>query len=367
MEMHDICKLVQTTETKFVLATAVYVEGHAYRKQGVSMLFSEQGLMYGSISPGCIETDLSLHAEYVMSTGCPQKIVYDMRPDDDLSWGENIGCGGLLHILLGPVDEALKQILLEMGGLLDRGIQVDLRRNCSADEGAIRDYSVQCIPHKDSEPFKSHAKITHHPSYAAQKWNSGAWLYSNTYTPKPRLIVIGAGNDTIPVVRMALASGFRVVVADWREALVSADRFPGAELLVGFPAEIYPRLQITSQDYILLLSHHYPHERGFLELLSAADTNVNSASIADIPYTYLGILGSRTRTSRLIDGLPSLPRLHAPVGLTIGSEGPEEIAIAIVAELISVKRGQPWGAGKEEKLNAEGRNYSSCRKQSANG
>ncbi|MEK5057494.1 hypothetical protein BK126_10845 [Paenibacillus sp. FSL H7-0326] len=355
MEMHDICKLVQTTETKLVLATAVYVEGHAYRKQGATMLFAEQGLMYGSISPGCIETDLSLHAEYVMSTGCPQKIVYDMRPDDDLSWGENMGCGGLLHILLEPVDAALKQILLEMGGLLDRGIQVDLRRTCSADEGAIRDYSVQYIPHKDSESSKSHAKITSHPSLAAQEWHSGGWLYTHTYTPKPRLIVIGAGNDSISVVRMAIASGFRVVVADWREALVSADRFPGAELLVGFPNEIYRHLQITSQDYILLLSHHYPHERSFLELLSAAS------------YTYLGILGSRTRTSRLIEGLPALPRLHAPVGLAIGSEGPEEIAIAIVAELISVKRGQPLSTGKEEKTDAKGRNHSGCRKQSANG
>lgn len=363
MDMHAICKLVQSTETKLVLATAVYVEGHAYRKQGVSMLFAEQGLMYGSISPGCIETDLSLHAEHVMSTGLPQKIVYDMRPDDDLSWGENMGCGGLLHILLEPVDAALKQILLEMGGLLDRGIQVDLRRTCSGEVGGIRDYSVQCIPHMNSEPSKSRAKITSYLSPAAQEWHSGAWLYSHTYTPKPRLIVIGAGNDTIPVVRMALASGFRVVVADWREALVTAERFPGAELLVGFPNDIYPRLKVSSQDYILLISHHYPHERTFLELLSAADTDTN----INMSYAYLGILGSRMRTSKLIEGLPALPRLHAPVGLAIGSEGPEEIAIAIAAELISVKRGQQWGAGKEEKADAEGRNHSGCRKQSANG
>ncbi|WP_090950016.1 XdhC family protein [Paenibacillus sp. OK060] len=144
--------------------------------------------------------------------------------------------------------------------------------------------------------------------------------------PKPRLIIIGAGNDVIPVARLGKSAGFRVVVADWRETFCTTERFPGVEFVRGFPSEIMPVLDIQSGDYIVLMSHQFPREREFLELLE------------DRNYAYLGIMGSRTRTARLLNDLPPLKQLHSPVGLTIGADGPEEIAISIAAELIACKR-----------------------------
>lgn len=308
MEMHDICETALNEIRPLVLATAVYVEGHAYRKQGVSMLFTEDGGMIGSLSPGCIETDLALRAEEVRRSGKPQLVLYDMRPEDDLSWGENIGCGGLLHILLEPVVGDLKWKLTQMKLYLDQGYSVTIRRKWNAEKQDVHHYIEK----------SENSLSTRDDSIEA--------LYAHTYHPKPRLLILGAGDDSISLVKLAASTGFRVTVADWREALCTENRFPNAALLVGFPEEILRAFQIKEQDFLLLMSHQFPKERAFLEHLQHSS------------YRYLGILGSRIRTSRLLEGLAPFPHLHTPVGLTIGSEGPEEIAIAIAAELIAVKR-----------------------------
>ncbi|WP_454191621.1 XdhC family protein [Paenibacillus sp. Marseille-Q7038] len=308
MEMHDICEAALNEVRPLVLATAVYVEGHAYRKQGVSMLFTEDGGMIGSLSPGCIETDLALRAQEVRRSDKPELVLYDMRPEDDLSWGENIGCGGLLHILLEPIAGDLRWKLTQMKLYLDQGYSVTIRRKWNEQKQDVHYYAE-----KGEHPFH-----TEDDSIEA--------LYSHTYHPKPRLLILGAGDDSITLVKLAASTGFRVTVADWREALCTEKRFPNAALLVGFPEEILRAFQIKEQDYLLLMSHQFPKERAFLEQLQHSS------------YRYLGILGSRFRTSRLLEGLAPFPHLYTPVGLTIGSEGPEEIAIAITAELIAVKR-----------------------------
>ncbi|WIV17732.1 XdhC family protein [Paenibacillus polygoni] len=308
MEMHDICEAALREGTQLVLATAVYVEGHAYRKEGVSMLFTEDGGMIGSLSPGCIETDLALRAEEVRRSGKPQLILYDMRPENDLSWGENIGCGGLLHILLEPVVEDLKWKLTQMKLSLDQGHTVTIRRKWNEQKREV---------HREIE--KSENSLSTENDMAQGR-------YVHTYQPKPRLLIIGAGDDSITLAKLAASTGFRVTVADWREALCTESRFPNAALLAGFPEEILRAFQVREQDYLLLMSHQFPKERALLEQLQYSS------------YRYLGILGSRTRTSRLLEGLPPFLHLHTPVGLTIGSEGPEEIAVAITAELIAVKR-----------------------------
>lgn len=93
MEMHDLCAIA-AREPRCVLATAVKVEGHAYRKQGVSMLLTGEGEMYGSISPGCLESDLQARVEHVLDTGQLEFVEYDMRPEDDLSWGKQLAAAG---------------------------------------------------------------------------------------------------------------------------------------------------------------------------------------------------------------------------------------------------------------------------------
>ncbi|PYE49137.1 XdhC family protein [Paenibacillus barcinonensis] len=315
MEMHDLCAIAMR-EARSVLATAIKVEGHAYRKQGVSMLFTENGKIYGSISPGCLESDLQERVSRVLETGQLDLVSYDMRPEDDLSWGETIGCGGLVVVLLEPICGELRSMMQQMQLCFDLGASVSFTRSFDEDWQRV--------------------------TYAFDKLESGRlpvneWnlpqQFTSVYVPKPRLIIIGAGNDVIPVVKLSRSAGFRVLVTDWRESLCTAERFPEAELMFGFPQEVYGQLSIREQDYILLMSHQFPREREWLALL------MNSS------YAYLGIMGSRTRTKRLLDGMPPLKHVHSPVGLTIGADGPEEIAISIAAELIACRRKVQKAAG----------------------
>ncbi|WP_293017146.1 XdhC/CoxI family protein [Paenibacillus sp.] len=345
MEMHDLCAIA-AREPHCVLATAVKVEGHAYRKQGVSMLLTEEGILYGSISPGCLESDLQDRVVRVLDSQQLEFVEYDMRPEDDLSWGETIGCGGLIIVLIEPVCGELRSILSHMHTYFQSGSAVELTRSFYNHYSRIR-YEIKLA--EDAEDAERQTVLRHslvaiHPSGSAivasvsgentppreslsevNCWGIPQQI-SAQYAPKPRLIIVGAGNDVIPVARLGKSAGFRVVVADWRETLCTAERFPDVELVCGFPHEIMPVLDIQSGDYILLMSHQFPREREFLELLEGRS------------YAYLGLMGSRTRTARLLNDLPPLKHLHSPVGLTIGADGPEEIAISIAAELIVCKR-----------------------------
>ncbi|WP_339304105.1 XdhC family protein [Paenibacillus sp. FSL L8-0435] len=400
MEMHDLCAIA-ARETRCVLATAIKVEGHAYRKQGVSMLLTEDGKMVGSISPGCLESDLQARVSRVLDTNQMEFAEYDMRPEDDLSWGETIGCGGLVVVLLEPVCGELRDTLHKMYECFQSGIATALTRTFQDDYTKVQygwkrieltstprhaimrpslvpphdrvanynpaslqievQHSSGNIKHEHSvskqhspetprltlvpgvvtatsnESHSSHlssdsqhisesdAEIGTNNTVSTNPWDLPQQLTS-LYTPKPRLIIIGAGNDVIPVARLSRSAGFRVVVADWRESLCTSERFPEAELVVGFPREIMPLLDVNKGDYLILMSHNYPRERELLEML------------VDCEYAYLGIMGSKTRTARLLDGLPPLKYVHSPVGLSIGADGPEQIAISIAAELIACKQ-----------------------------
>ncbi|OPH00136.1 hypothetical protein B2I21_03985 [Chryseobacterium mucoviscidosis] len=345
MEMHDLCAIA-AREPRCVLATAVKVEGHAYRKQGVSMLLTEEGTLYGSISPGCLESDLQDRVVRVLNSQQLEFVEYDMRPEDDLSWGETIGCGGLIIVLIEPVCGELRSILSHMHTYFQSGSAVELTRSFYNHYSRIR-YEIKLA--EDAEDAERQtvlrlSLVAIHPSESTivasasgedaprreslsevNRWGIPQQI-SAQYAPKPRLIIVGAGNDVIPVARLGKSAGFHVVVADWRETLCTTERFPDVELVCGFPHEVMPVLDIQSGDYILLMSHQFPREREFLELLEGRS------------YAYLGIMGSRTRTARLLNDLPPLKHLHSPVGLTIGADGPEEIAISIAAELIACKR-----------------------------
>lgn len=399
MEMHDLCTIT-AREMRCVLATAIKVEGHAYRKQGVSMLLTEEGQMYGSISPGCMESDLQARVSHVLDTKQMEFVEYDMRPEDDLSWGETIGCGGLVVVLLEPVCGELRSTLQKMHECLQSGdataltrtfqddytrVQYEWKRIGTTEKGhqpvlrpslvpphdRVAYYNLTSlqvdVQHSSGNIKHEHMALTQHsrdiprltlvpervpatsngshsspPSGDSQHisdvdaeiatnnavstnpWDLPQQLTS-LYTPKPRLIIVGAGNDVIPVARLARSAGFRVVVADWRESLCTSERFPETELVLGFPCEIMPLLKVTKGDYLILMSHNFPRERELLEML------------VDCEYAYLGIMGSKTRTARLLDGLSPLKHVHSPVGLSIGADGPEQIAISIAAELIACK------------------------------
>jgi xanthine dehydrogenase accessory factor len=141
------------------------------------------------------------------------------------------------------------------------------------------------------------------------------------------LIIFGAGPDVKPLVSNAADIGFSVILCDWREALCCKKHFPAADrFIVGFPQEILTKLRFLPTDFMILFSHNFKHDQEIL---------------LNLPYKkigYIGVLGPRERTKRLLRKNEIPEWIHSPIGISIGAQGPEEIAISVMAELISVWR-----------------------------
>ncbi|MCI3923718.1 XdhC family protein [Paenibacillus sp. TRM 82003] len=302
MDASRLLTFVERNENPAVLATVVGVEGHAYRKAGAFMVFSGEGCVerLGSISPGCLESDLELRAPRVWDAAGPEVVEYDMRSTDDFSWGEAIGCGGKIEVLLEPVAGKLRDALLELGRRVGRGEEARLLR---FREGGELRYVV-----------------------ASGLEGDGPEWFAATFAPSPRLVLFGAGLDVLPIAEAAGRAGFRIAVGDWREGLATKGRFPEAELAIGTPEEVASTLRVGASDYVLVCSHQFGRDRRFIEAVLPARP------------LYLGVIGSKARVRMLLgDGEPP-SFVRAPAGLAIGADGPEEIAISIVAELIRMKR-----------------------------
>lgn len=315
MELYDLIALIEQGWSEPVLATVIGVEGHAYRKAGACLLVDGGGRIAGSVSPGCLEDDLAARAGAVWRQGTPELIDYELREDRDAIWGEAIGCGGSLRLLLEPVRGRLLRLLLAAKRELDAGAAVRLVRRIDA--GGRR---VRCRLQAVSASAAGEAEAGRLAASA------GGRELALELRPKPRLVVFGAGHDAVPLVRLAVQIGFRAVVADWREGLCTAERFPGAELAVGSPEETLLRLGLNERDYVVVMSHQLQRDRSFVR------------GLLERRLRYAGIMGSRTRTERLLEGAAAPDWLRYPVGLDIGADGPDEIAVAIAAELLAVKR-----------------------------
>lgn len=328
MEMHELLGVWLESGRRGVMATVTEVEGHAYRKSGASMLLLEGGRRFGSISPGCLEEDLEARVEGVLELRGEQWVEYDMRPADDLSWGEMIGCGGRIRVLLEPLVGAFGQVMMELKRRLDAGESAVLSR-CFADSWSVAQYRLDAA----GSAAEADGKTEIHQ-------NEKGCLLQSRYHPWPRLLLFGATDDARPLADLAARNGFRVWVGDWREGLCTAERFPLARRFIGSPAEWIDSALVTDRDYVVVMSHHFPKDR---ELLSR---------LQGIRLKYLGVLGSVSRTERLLNETRIPDWFRYPVGLSIGASGPEEIAVSITAELIAIRR---MAEGSGERRNAHGK------------
>lgn len=319
MDMHEILEWIEGGNDQSVIATILCVEGHSYRKAGASMLFTASGIQIGSVSPGCLEHDLQERAIRVRESGRFECMTYNLNADEDVIWGEAIGCGGELRILLEPVEDRLRELLLEAKRRNETGESVRLARIW--DEKEIK-YSL----HAESE---SHFAI----AYLDKKDDVPNQL-SVMISPRPRLILFGAGKDAEAIYALVKQIGFRVVMTDWRPALCTKERFPEAECVIGTPEQIAEQLQFRSTDYLIVCSHNLQRDKDMIRLA------------LPIPLVYLGILGSKKRIRMLFETFLIPSNVRAPIGLSIGADGPYEIAVSIAAELIAIRAGRQAGQRK---------------------
>ncbi len=297
---------------KKILATIIGVKGSVYKKEGSTMIFFEDGTRIGLLSAGCLETDLSQRVQVVFWQQKPVMVQYDLQEETDLGWGRGTGCNGTIDILLEPVTEGLKTDLLLVKNLLNQNEPVSIIKKMYP----LGEYVFMA---KNQKPFGNWSGLLPEKDTAKM----GVPIFHYTYQPRPRLYVFGAGPDAIPLVSLAAETGFSVTVCDWREGFCQKKFFPRAErILTGFPKELFKQISFSKNDFAVIMSHDFQKDQEILMVIKKENIK------------YLGVLGPRERTERLLKGKGIPDWIDSPLGIKIGARGAVEIAVSAVAKMI---------------------------------
>lgn len=263
---------------KAILATVVDVRGSGYRLPGARMLMLENGDTFGTVSGGCLEADVLERAKKILKSGESEVFTYDTTGDENSVFSMNMGCRGVIEILLEPIG-------------------------------------------KDSELI---TKM--HSAYEGRE-------PSGDFETPIAVMLFGAGADAVPFVRIASELGWQVTVHDHRPAFLTEERFPDAQKLVHQTVDEPPQIDADDRTAGVIMTHNYARDRFVLPELLASNA------------FYVGALGPKRRTEQLLEEIAAdgrtfteekLARLFAPVGLDIGADSPESIALSIIGEIQSV-------------------------------
>jgi len=332
--IYEIIDEVVNLHDQAILATVIHVEGSAYRKEGATMLFTNAGEQLGVISAGCLETDLATQADERLKednfSSCI--VVYDMSAEDDLSWGRGAGCNGKIHILLEKITSKIRNEFCILRDQLKEDHEVIsvrfLQNNRVNKTCYLANAQIQFGDKTQAMTTIIPTLLTTRKSRLENIEGFSGQMYIQYFQPKPRLFVFGAGVDVRPLASFAVTVGFAVTVWDWRPNHCNQTYFPEVTILENRSIpQLINSLNFTHRDSVIIMTHDFQKDKEILHLL-----------LKEAPLHYLGILGPRKRTTRLLDGEQIPAHLHSPVGLSIGAEGPEEIAISIIADLIQMRR-----------------------------
>ncbi len=325
------------------LATVVKVYGSAPRPLGAKMAVSSSGDMVGSVSGGCVESAVLQHALDVIDHGRPQLIEFGIA--DELAQGIGLACGGNIEVFIEPVafDKQFEQLknslmteqLVAVATLL-AGSDPGAKLLVWPDERTLGDFSLDGLSQgvRDQALGLLTQQKTERRSF--MQGDEEQDVFFEVYVPRPRLFIIGAVHIAIPLVTFAKAMGFHTTVVDARSAFATPERFTYADqLILEWPEDALNRLPLNEASYIAVLSHD-------------DKLDVPALRVAlDSPARYIGALGSRKtmakRAQKLrADGISDgqLARIYNPIGLDLGGRRPEEIALAIMGEIVSVRNGK---------------------------
>jgi xanthine/CO dehydrogenase XdhC/CoxF family maturation factor len=354
--IHDLYASLRRSGGTGVLATVVKTSGSTYRRAGARMLVVSDGRSAGLISGGCLESDLRERSADVIATGKPLLVRYDSTSPDDLLWGLGLGCPGIAHVLLERVSgteecRALEFIeecrrLRSAGAIASpyaltgvtgdlAGSRVFLREGIALKGGTADDALTGALGRACAG-----ALSTQKSSQLTVSLPGGEAEAFIEYIPLPLpLFVFGAGPDAAPLVRLAKDLGWHVTVVDRRSAYITRESFPSAdELVLARPEETRDAPAVPRGAVAVVMTHNFENDVALVRSLLASAA------------TYVGLLGPRAKADLLLGRLAEegiiptedeIARFHSPVGLDIGAETPEEIALAIVAEILSALRERP--------------------------
>jgi xanthine dehydrogenase accessory factor len=335
-------KKVDFSQKKAAIATVVKVRGSSYRSPGARMLITDDGRWVGSISGGCLEGDALRKARQVMTDKKPLTVTYDTSEESNQNLGIGLGCNGVIDVLIEPVDAsgeglprmfekitqtpspvALATVYRGTNGVGEKILLVD-----GDVQSTIVDKQLAASLEKDLSAIfttqQSEAK-----KYVTAAGESEVFL--ELIQPSITLIIFGGGFDARPVSQLAKSLGWEVQVTDECAAHIAPLFFPTADKLSMCDRKFIDRdFNVGPYTACVLMSHNYEYDRDVL------------AKLVKTEAPYIGILGPRKRFDKMQEefvkkgivlSADDLHRIHSPIGLDIGAEAPDEIAVSIVAEV----------------------------------
>ncbi|MCK5368745.1 MAG: XdhC family protein [Cyclobacteriaceae bacterium] len=337
-------KIANSKGLKAALATVVKVYGSSYRRPGARMLIREDGFWFGSVSGGCLEGDVISKAKEVMKTGKSQLFKYDTRQNAKNAFGMGYGCNGLLEILIEPIDYnennqslSILNHLLTVQGLQglstiyyseDDEITTLGERYHSNGTGFIRNAALAQLVEND---LKTAIEANETLSKTYKIDSKKVKVLHEVFQPKLNILIYGAVFHVIPFMRIANELGYNVHVTDSFDPIQPVWNFPNSdEITIMDEAEVNVLIENTPNLAVVFLTHNFFYIKEELPKVLKSDA------------PYIGILGSRKKTQKILReaevnddnySTSELAKIHYPIGLDIGANTPEEIALSIIAEI----------------------------------
>lgn len=314
----QLWKHSEESDRKSALATVVEVKGSAYRRPGARMLLTIDGQSAGVINGGCLDGDLHARAQRVMESGRAELVCYDTTAPQDIVFGLGLGCRGVVKILIEPVEKLDWLVAGETVAVVFEGKTGEKPGTC-VELGTRRYESQKAL----------------RPQIRDTVWGRA---FVERLEPPQSLLIFGAGADVVPLQAMGKTLGWNVQVLDFRAP--SSSRPVHVEATYLAPENLLD-FDIPTNAACVIMTHNFLQDFELLKKLLPS------------PAAYIGILGPRHRSDELLAKVGSdtllpgivptqeqLSRVFAPVGLDLGAETPEEIALSIVAEIQRVKQGK---------------------------
>jgi len=317
------------------LAIVTHIFGSAYRRPGAKLLIEPSGGVLGGVSGGCLEEDVRQVGLAVLGSGRARVLSYDTSSDETTVFGLGLGCGGRVDVLVLPVTPTLAEGVF---GPVKDSLQQDEGFALSAVVEDGREGSLLVVgPHGKIAGGLGDPGLEARASAAAQAAletkkairDSAASppIFTEVLLPPPKVLVCGGGDDARPLVELAASVGFAVYVADHRSGLLTQERFPAARKLLKLRAQ-HPSSELPADrsTYAVVKTHAYEHDRAWVERLLGSD----------VPY--IGVLGPKVRVQKILAalGAQDRERVFGPVGLDLGADGPEQVALSVVSEILAV-------------------------------
>ena len=363
--MKELLQIIKAYDTalhagkKSAMAAVVHVDGSSYRRPGARMMVTDDGELTGAISGGCLEGDALRKAMLVLSQQQSKLITYDTSDEGDATIGIQLGCEGVIQVLFEPIDPgnknnpiqllrkavALRQqsVLVTLVSLQDKKnkqpgtcLLMEANGNISGEipyaelQDAVME-DVQLVMQQQTSLFKNY-----------EYKNISVTAFIEFLQPPVSLVVVGAGNDAIPMMQIADTLGWEVRVVDGRGTHAKPERFTAAcQVLVSKPEKVLEQLAIDSQTVFVMMTHNYNYDLATLKVLLQRKV------------IYIGMLGPKKKLERMLDELrdegialtdEQLNSIYGPVGLEIGAETAEEIALSIIAEIKAVLSNKTGGS-----------------------